>query len=71
MPICVITHLNKIARYNSDPLPDAIYVISGKYVSTLTNPSESPQVIVLNYDDTNTHHEITSDKPCHGRGKSG
>ena len=54
---------NKRTRYISDPLPDAISITSGNSVSALTTPFDSPQVIVLNSDDPNTHHTIISDNP--------
>ena len=52
----------------SDLLPSSIYVSYGKYVSTLTTPSDSPQVISLTSDDPNTHRTITKDNPGHYRG---
>ena len=70
-PLMIAPRLNKIARYTSDSLPDVIYVTSGNYVSNLDSPSESPQLIVLNYNNPNTHHTITSYKPFHIRGKIG
>ena len=60
MPIYDSPHPNKRSRYTSDPLPAAIYVTSGNYVSTFTTPYEYPQVILLNSDDLNTHHTIMS-----------
>ena len=50
------TRLDKRACYTPDLLPAAISVASKNSVSTLTTPSDPPQVIVLNSDDTNTHH---------------
>ena len=60
MPIGNITCPNKTSHYTSEPLPAKIYVTSEKYVSTLTTPSNPPQFILINYDDTNTHHTIIS-----------
>ena len=39
-PIYDSPHLNKRARYTSDRLSAAIYVTSGKYVSTFTTPDD-------------------------------
>ena len=47
------TSRHKRDRYTSDPLPATIYSASEKYVSTLTNPSASPKLILLPSDDTN------------------
>ena len=44
----------KRARYNPDLLPDAISVDSKNYVSTLTNPLDSPDLLYFN--DPNTLH---------------
>ena len=68
MPIYDSTLLNNRSYYTSDPLSDAVSVTSGNYVSTFTTPSDSPEVIFLNPDGTNTHHTIISDKSCRGRG---
>ena len=50
MPIGNSTHPKKRTRYTSEPLTAEIYVAPGKYVSTLTTPSDSPQFILLNHD---------------------
>ena len=41
---------NKRSQYTPDTLPAAISVTSVNYVSMLTTPSDSTQVVVLNYD---------------------
>ena len=48
----------KIAHYTPDLFPTAIYVASENYVSTLTNPSNSPQLLLLTYDDPNPRHDM-------------
>ena len=57
--------------YTSDPLPAAISVTSGNYVSILTTPSDSPQLLVLYSDDTETQHTTMSDNPFHISMKGG
>ena len=47
-----ITHPHKISRYTPDLFPAAIYVAPENYFSTLTTPSDSPDI--LPSDDTNT-----------------
>ena len=42
---------HKWARYTTDLLPAAIYVASESHVSTLTIPSDTPQLLVLTSDD--------------------
>ena len=61
MPIDYIDQPNKIDHYTSDSLLASVSVTYGNTVSNLTTPSDSPQVIVLNYDDTNTNLTIMSD----------
>ena len=56
MPIDDSLRPNERARCTPDPLPDAIYVASEKYVITLTTPSESPQFIILTSGAPNTEH---------------
>ena len=41
------SRLDKISLYTPDLLPSAIFVSSKNYVSTLTTPSDSPQVLLL------------------------
>ena len=60
-----------ISQYTSDPLPDAIYVTSGNYDSTLTILSEFPQFPVFNYYNPDTEHTIMSDNPLRVREKRG
>ena len=60
---------NKRARYTPDPLLSAIYVASGNYVNNLTTLSDSPQVILLNYDHHGTFHIIMRDKPVNATEK--
>ena len=71
MPIGNSTHPNKRFYYTSEPLPDEMYVAPGKYVITLNTPSDSPQFILLNYGDNNTHHTIMSDNHFCDRDKIG
>ena len=49
----------------------SISVTYGNHIKTFTIPSESPKVIVLNYDDTKTHYNIMSDNPFYGRENRG
>ena len=51
---------SKISWYTSDMLPDSIYVTYGNSVSTLTTPSEYPQLLVMNYYDPYTIDGIYS-----------
>ena len=53
---------DKRFRYTPDPLSYDIYIYSGNYVSTLTAPSESPEVIVLTEDNNYTGHILTKEK---------
>ena len=62
---------NKRARHTSDLLPAAISVTSENSVGMLITPSDSPQLLVPNYDDPDIQHTIMSDNPCHDRGKIG
>ena len=50
MPIGDSFRPNKRAYYTPDPLSSAISVASGNSISTLTTPSDPPQVIVLTFD---------------------
>ena len=54
-------HQDKRARYSPDLLPAAIYVASENHVSTLTIPSDPPQVLVLTSDDPNHRHAMKKD----------
>ena len=47
---------NKIARHTYDLLTPAVYVTSGKSVSTLTIPSNSPERFEANSDDHDAYH---------------
>ena len=71
MNIYDIPHPKKIYRYNPYPLPYTISFASRNYIITLNTPSNPPQVIVLIYDDNNTHHTVMRDNPIFGRGKIG
>ena len=53
----------KKGRYTPCPLSAPICVASGNYASDFTNPSESPQVILMGYDDSIPNHTIMKDKP--------
>ena len=64
-----IPHLDKRARYTPDLLPAAISVASEKSIITFTNPSDSPQHLVLTSDDTNHIRYIKKDEPYSGRVK--
>ena len=66
-----IPHPDKIARYTPDMIPSAISIASEIYVSTLTTPSNSPQVLVLTSDDPNPRHTMKKDNPVHVRVKIG
>ena len=50
---------NERSWYNSDLLPDSIYVSYKKYVSTFTTTVDYPQFILLNYDAPETDHNMT------------
>ena len=63
--------LDKRARYTPDLLPAVIYVASEKYVSTLTTPSDSPQLLLLNPDYPNPLHSMKKYEPYCGRIKRG
>ena len=58
---------NRMSWYTSDPLPAAISVTPGYYVSTLTTPSDSPQLLEPNYDDSENLHTIMNDNIFRGR----
>ena len=58
MPIDDSHRLKKRSHYTSDPLTYYISVTSGNYISTFNTPYYYSQVIILNYDDTKTHHTI-------------
>ena len=47
---------DKRARFTPDMLSSAVFVASETSVSTFTTPSDSTQVCVITYDDTNPHH---------------
>ena len=66
MPIDDSFRPNKISHHTPDPLPYSIYVVSVKYVSNFTNPSEYTKFIVLAYDASDTYNIIIRDK----RGRS-
>ena len=55
----------KTSQYISDPLPAAIYITSGNSVGMFTTPSDSPQLLVLYSDDTDTQHTTMRDSPFH------
>ena len=50
--------LDKRARYTPDMLPDSIYVASENSVITFDTPSDSPQLLLLNYDYPNPLHPM-------------
>ena len=63
--------LGKRYRYTTDMLLSIIYIASGKYVSTLTTPYDSSQLIILTSDDTNHFHAMKKYEPYCGRVKIG
>ena len=54
IPIDDSPHPNKSGQYTSDMLPDIISVASGNSSNVLTTPDDSLQLLVTNYDDTDT-----------------
>ena len=60
---------HKRAQYAPDLLPPAISVASENYVSTLTTPSDSPDILPT--DDPNTLHVTKKDVPLKGRVNGG
>ena len=62
MPIYDSYIPNKRSYNYPDLLPVDIYTDTGKYIITLTNPSDPPQVILLTYDSPKTYHVIMRDK---------
>ena len=62
---------HKRARYTPDLLPATIYVVSRKYVITLTTPSYSPQLLLLSSGDPNHHCVMNKDEAYRGRVKRG
>ena len=69
IPMYDITRPPKIAWYTPDMIPSGISVTFRNSDSNFTAPSESPQVILLTSNDTNTWHIITRDNPGHDRGE--
>ena len=69
MPIDGSSRPNKRSYYTHDPLPPAIYVASGKYVSNSITIYDSPIVTLLTSDDPNDHHSIMRENPVIGRKK--
>ena len=63
------THPHKRARYTPDLLPAAISVSSENSVSTLTTPSDSPDL--LPFDDPNTLHVMKKVDSFQGRVQRG
>ena len=61
-------HLDKRAHYTPDLLPDAIFVAFEKCVSTLTTPSDSPQLLVLTFYVPNHLRAMKKYEPYHRRG---
>ena len=56
--------LGKKDRYTSDLLPSVISATPEYSVVTLIAPSDSPQLLELNYDNPDTLHTITGENPC-------
>ena len=65
LPLIIFPDPQNISWYTSDPLPAAVSVTSVNSISMLTTPSDSPQLIVLYYDDPDTQHTTMSDNPLH------
>ena len=63
MPLDDSSTPNKISHYTPDPILDAISIASGKFIITLTTPSDPPKDILLSYDDISTDHTITRENP--------
>ena len=63
--------LHKRSRYTSDLIVDTISVVSKNSVSSLTNPFDSPQHLLLTYYDHNSHHAMNKYNSYHGRVKIG
>ena len=62
MPIDDSCRLKKRACYTPDQIPSAISAASGRSVSNLITPYDSPQVILLTSDAPDTEHIIMRDK---------
>ena len=62
---------NKRYQYTPDTLPAAIDISPVKYISNPNKTSESPQVILLNFDAPKTDHTIMKYKPFHTTEKIG
>ena len=60
---------DKIARYTPDMILAAISIAYEKYITALTTPSDSPQLLALNSDYPNPHHAMNNDNPTNGRVK--
>ena len=71
IPIDDRTHPHKIYHYTPDIFPDTISVASENYVSSFTNPSYMPQILLLTYDDTNYYHYMKKYEPYRGKVKRG
>ena len=63
MTIYYIPQPHKRSQYTTDKLPDAISVASEKSVSNFTTPSDSPQILLLNYDNIKPLHAINKYEP--------
>ena len=64
-PLMMVPPPHKRALYTQNILPDVISVASGNYVSTLTTPSGSPDLLPT--DDHNNLHVMKKDVPLKGR----
>ena len=65
------SRMHKRSCYTPDLLPGFIFVAFGNYVSTLTTPSDSPQLLILPYDDTKPTYASNKYDPYRGRMKRG
>ena len=54
---------NKRSHYTQDLIPDAIYVAYENSVSTLNNPSDSPQLLLQPSNNTNPSYAMKKDEP--------
>ena len=66
-----IPRQHKISRYNPDLLQASIYAASENYVSTLTPPYDSPQLLLLPSDDHNPTYSMNKEETYCGRVKIG
>ena len=66
-----IPHPHKRSSYTPDLIIDNIYVASKNSFSYFTTPSDSPQILLLPYDDHIYTHVMKKYDPNHGKEKIG